>query len=86
MNRSLVVVSDFLEDDGTYRFVLAGSLTNPAPARQLATQLPEEHSFKLEGVPLCLSVLAALTAATLHRTRSNEKTPSKRFGRRISQH
>ena len=32
----IVVVSDFLEDDGTYRFVSDGSLANPARARKLA--------------------------------------------------
>jgi hypothetical protein len=36
MNRRLIVMSDFLENDGTYRFVPTGSLANQARARQLA--------------------------------------------------
>jgi hypothetical protein len=57
MNRELVVVSDFLEDDGTYRFVSAGSLSSPVNARGLATRLREQHGFTLQNVPLCLGRL-----------------------------
>jgi hypothetical protein len=57
MNRNLVVVSDFLEDDGTYRFVSDRSLTSPGRARQLAARLHEQHRFTLQGVPLCLGRL-----------------------------
>ena len=41
-NRRLIVVSDFLEDDGAYRFVSASSLATPTRARQpkVAAQLP----------------------------------------------
>jgi hypothetical protein len=55
--RRLIVVSDFLEDDDTYRFVTASSLANPARARELATLLRELHRFKVEGTPLCLGRL-----------------------------
>jgi hypothetical protein len=65
MNRNLVVVSDFLEDDGTYRFVSAGSLTSPAHARQLAARLHEQHRFTLQGVPLCLGRLESSDFAPL---------------------
>ena len=56
-NRNLIVVSDFLEDDGIYRFVSAGSLASPARARQLAAHLREQHGFTLQCVPLCLGRL-----------------------------
>ena len=64
-NRKLVVVSDFLEDDGTYRFVSAGSLASPARARELATHLREQHGFTLQGVPLCLGRLESSDFAPL---------------------
>jgi hypothetical protein len=64
-NRNLVVVSDFLEDDATYRFVSAGSLTSPAHARQLAARLHEQHGFTLQGVPFCLGRLESNDFAQL---------------------
>jgi hypothetical protein len=65
MNRKLVVVSDFLEDDGTYRFVSAGSLTSSARARELAARLREQHGFMLQRVPLCLGRLESSDFAPL---------------------
>jgi hypothetical protein len=65
MNRNLVVVSDFLEDDGAYDFVLADSLANPAHARQLAARLREQHGFTLQGVSLCLGRLESTDFAPL---------------------
>jgi hypothetical protein len=56
-NRRLIVVSDFLEDDGTYRFISARPLANSAPARQLADQLREQHGFSLGGLTPCLGHL-----------------------------
>jgi hypothetical protein len=56
-NPRLVVVSDFLQDDGTYRFVTAGDLASPARARQLAANLREQHGFTMHGVPICLGRL-----------------------------
>jgi hypothetical protein len=64
-NRELVVVSDFLEDDGTYRFVSAGELASPARARQLAANLREQHGFTMQGVPLCLGRLESSDFAPL---------------------
>jgi hypothetical protein len=64
-NRRLVVVSDFLEDDGTYNFVLAGSLASPAHARQLAAHLREKHSFMMQGVTPCLGHLESSDFAPL---------------------
>jgi hypothetical protein len=63
--RKLVVVSDFIEDDSTYRFVSAGALANPARARELATLLREQHGFSLPGLPLCLGRLESSDFAPL---------------------
>jgi hypothetical protein len=65
MNRRLVVVSDFLEDDRTYRFVSADSLASSARARQLAARLHEQHRFTLQGVPPCLGRLESSDFAPL---------------------
>lgn len=64
-NRRLVVVSDFLEDDGTYHFTSDRSLLNPAHARELATRLRAQHGFALQGVPLCLGRLESSDFAPL---------------------
>jgi hypothetical protein len=64
-NRRLIVVSDFLEDDGVYNFVSAGSLASPTRARQLAARLREQHGFTLQGVPLCLGRLESSDFAPL---------------------
>jgi hypothetical protein len=64
-NRRLIVVSDFLEDDGSYNFVSAGPLVTPARARQLAALLREKHGFTLQGVPLCLGRLESSDFAPL---------------------
>jgi hypothetical protein len=61
----LIVVSDFLEDDGTYRFVSAGELASPARARQLAATLREQHGFTMHSVPLCLGRLESSDFAPL---------------------
>jgi hypothetical protein len=64
-NRRLIVVSDFLEDDGSYNFVSSGPLASPARARQLAARLREQHGFTLQGVPLCLGRLESSDFAPL---------------------
>ena len=64
-NRNLIVVSDFLEDDGTDRFISADSLANPVRARQIAARLREQHGFTLQGVPLCLGRLESSDFASL---------------------
>lgn len=80
-SRKLIVVSDFLEDDGTYRFISARSLANPVSARQLAEQLRAQHGFTSRGVPLCLG---ALKASTSPPSRRNVKKRSGHFGLSIS--
>jgi len=64
-NLRLIVVSDFLEDDGTYRFVSAGELASPARARQLAANLREQHGFTMHSVHLCLGHLESSDFAPL---------------------
>src|ERR1017187_2090000 len=64
-NLKLIVVSDFLEDDGTYRFVSAGELATPEHARQLGAQLREQRGFKMRRVPLCLGRLESTDFAPL---------------------
>jgi hypothetical protein len=68
-NRKLVVVSDFLEDDGTYHFVSLGSLASPGLARPLAVRLRELHAFALPGVSLCLGRLESNDFAQLSAVR-----------------
>jgi hypothetical protein len=64
-NRRLIVVSDFLEDDGTYSFISASTLESPSLASHLATHLHEQHGFTLHGVPLCLGRLESSDFAPL---------------------
>jgi hypothetical protein len=45
--RRLIVVSDFLEDDGRDNFVSDNSLAKSAHVRELAGRLREQHSFTL---------------------------------------
>lgn len=53
----LIVVSDFIEDDGSYRFTSASALAYPAHARALASQLRTERGFTLKEVTVCLGRL-----------------------------
>jgi hypothetical protein len=64
-NRRLIVVSDFLEDEGSYRFVSSPALAAPGHARQLALRLRGEHGFSLHGVPACLGRLESSDFASL---------------------
>lgn len=63
--RRIIVVSDFLEDDGAYRFVKDQALTNPVRARELAARLRSEHGFALSGIALCLGRLESSDYAPL---------------------
>jgi hypothetical protein len=64
-NRRLIVVSDYLEDDGTYSFVSATELGTAARARALAVNLREQHGFTTQGIPLCLGRLESSDFAPL---------------------
>jgi hypothetical protein len=64
-NRRLVVASDFLEDDGAYRFVSNASLGSPGRARALAERLRGQRAFTLQNVPLCLGRLESSDFAPL---------------------
>jgi hypothetical protein len=56
-HRRLVIESDFLEDDGQYRFVSDSYLANPERARVLAARLRGRHNFAIREMPLCLGRL-----------------------------
>lgn len=58
--RRLIVLSDFLEDDGQYRFTTDPDLANSALARMLALRLRTEHGFALRGVRVCLGALNSM--------------------------
>lgn len=61
----LIVVSDFLEDDGVHDFVRDWAIANPARARMYAARLRAEHGFALPGVTLCLGRLESRGFAPL---------------------
>lgn len=52
----MIVLSDFIEDDGTYRFASRGP-TDPGNAERLAHQLVKEHGFNLHGVRVYLGAV-----------------------------
>lgn len=64
-NRRLIVLSDFLEDDPTVRFVSSPQLVNPARARAFAAELRVERQFDLPEVPVCLGRLESRDFAPL---------------------
>lgn len=68
-NRRLIVVSDFLEDDGAYNFIRDTALANPARARHLALHLRAERGFALSDVTLCLGRLESNDFAPLSEER-----------------
>lgn len=68
-NRRLIVVSDFLEDDGSYNFIRDAALANPARARHLALRLRAERGFALSDVTLCLGRLESGDFAPLSEVR-----------------
>ena len=63
--RQLIVISDFLEDDVTYRFISARELARSDSAAQLAANLRDQHGFKVGGVPSALAVWRAVDYAAL---------------------
>jgi hypothetical protein len=70
-NPRLIDASDFLEDDGTYRFVSARELADSVRARQLAVKLREQHGFAMQGVSLCLGRLESNDFARLSAARKD---------------
>lgn len=63
--RRLIVLSDFLEDDGRYRFTTDLSLATATTARQFAERLKRERGFALTGVHLYLGALGSEDFARL---------------------
>lgn len=70
-DRRLIVLSDFLEDDFSYRFVHAPQLTSIANARALATTLRADRRFALPGVSVCLGRLESSEFAPLSQRRKD---------------
>lgn len=64
-NRRLIILSDLLEDDPSYRFVQAPQLTNAGRARAFAAALRTEQGFALPGVLVCLGRLESSDFASL---------------------
>lgn len=63
--RRVVVVSDFLEDDPTYRFVSIPQLASATRARAFAARLRADRKFVLAAVPVCLGRLESRDFASL---------------------
>lgn len=63
--RRLIVLSDFLEDDPSYRFVTTPQLANVGRARALAVELRRDRRFAFKGVRVCLGRLASNDFAPL---------------------
>jgi hypothetical protein len=64
-DRRLIILSDFLEDDPSYRFVSSPQLANAGRARPLAVELRTDRKFALPGVPVCLGRLESSDFAPL---------------------
>jgi hypothetical protein len=63
--RQLVIVSDFIEDESSYRFTSATQLATVTSARALAVTLRSERGFALPSVPICLGQLESTDFAPL---------------------
>jgi hypothetical protein len=63
--RRLIVLSDFLEDEPSYRFVNSLELASVARARALAATLRREHAFALQNTQICLGRLESSDFAPL---------------------
>jgi hypothetical protein len=61
----LIIVSDFLEDESSYRFVSAKQLSNMGRANALALSLRSEREFALPSIPICLGRLESSDFAHL---------------------
>lgn len=69
--RQLIVLSDFLEDDGAYQFSTDQRLLSPEASRQFARQLCEEYRFVLHGVNVYLGGLDSREFGILGSERQN---------------
>lgn len=67
--RRLVVVSDFIEDEGGFRFTSDPSLANATRARALAARLRAARGFCIQRVSVCLGRLESVDFASLSPSR-----------------
>ncbi len=58
--RTMIVFSDFIEDDGVYRFAFDPSLASDASARGLAKRLKKEDGFALGDIRIRLRTLPSI--------------------------
>lgn len=63
--RRLIVLSDFIEDDGRYRFTSDPNLASAVKARTLAAELRREHGLALTRVQVYLGALESTDLAPL---------------------
>ena len=68
-DRRLVIVSDFLEDESSYRFVTAAQVASASRAKALALMLRSQRGFAMPGIPVCLGRLESTDFAPLARQR-----------------
>lgn len=73
-NRRVIVVSDFLEDDGRNRFTNDAALTSTSRARALAARLRAVHGLAMHGVVVCLGRLESTDYASLSPQRKKAVT------------
>lgn len=64
-DRHLIILSDFIEDDPSYRFVSSPQLANAGRARALAVVMRTDRNFALPSVPVCLGRLESSDFAQL---------------------
>lgn len=69
--RRLIVVSDFLEDDGQFNFATARALANPRAAHELASHLRGLHLFAVDGAQVCLGRLESVQFEALSPSRKD---------------
>jgi len=64
-SKALILFSDFLEDDGTYRFVADRELANDRSAELLAKKIQVERGLPTVGVRVYLGNLSSLDMGRL---------------------
>jgi len=67
--RTLIILSDFLEDDNNYRFTSDQHLASPDGARRLAMNLRNEHSFFISCVMVHFGQMQSSDFARLNSAR-----------------
>jgi hypothetical protein len=69
LTRAILIISDFIQDDGQFNFKTDPRLANPRRARQLAAKLAEAAGPHLQGVKVYLGYLASVDGRRLSSAR-----------------